>query len=197
MTVLPEWWVISIVATLVMIAVYSVIGYTIWAGVARGHQWRTNPLAVSMGLIFVACTVGHGTHIVHALLPSLGASVTLGEAARAAFDDPRLALWHVFAAVIAVWYLTLRNRLKIVWQGAALFEDMKQREARALDIHDSVVQGLAEAKLAIELGKRDEGLAHVNATLEDAKRIITDILGEEGSVVELGAGDLRRQQAGG
>lgn len=192
-----ELWWLAAAANVVMIVVYSVIGYTIWSNVARGRQWRSNPLAVSMGAIFVVCTLGHGAHLVHAFLPSFGSDLELGRAARATFTDWRFVAWDVTTAIVAVWYLSLRGRLKLVWRGAALFEDMKERQRHALDMHDSVVQGLAKAKLALDVGNRAEGMQYIEETLADSKRIITDILGEEGSEIALGAGRLRRKASAG
>lgn len=192
-----ESWAIGVGATIIMVLSYAVIAYILIEGLAHGRQWAVNPIGVATALVFVSCTLGHGAHVVHALLPSLGVDVPRAMAARAVFEDPRLWVWNLGAAVVAIWYLSLRNRLKVVYGGAALCEDMANRQKEALDIHDNVVQGLAEAKLALDLGERARALSIVDDTLADAKHLITDILGEEGSQIALGAGDLRREQPGG
>lgn len=189
-------WMVGVGATSIMVFSYLVIAYILIVGLAEGRQWAANPIGVATALVFVSCTLGHGAHVVHALLPSLGIDIDRALAARTVYGDWRLWGWNLFAAAVAIWYLTLRNRLKVVYGGAALCEDMAQREKEALDIHDNVVQGLTQAKLALELGERGQALTIISITLADAKHIITDILGEEDSALALGAGELQRQQPG-
>jgi len=59
-----------------------------------------------------------------------------------------------------------------------------------------VVQGLARAKLALDLGRRDEGARAVEETLDAAKGIMSGLLGREHSGTPLGAGELRRTAPG-
>lgn len=65
---------------------------------------------------------------------------------------------------------------------------LRERERQALDIHDNVVQGLAEAQLAFDLGRNDQAREAVERTLAVARRMVTDLLGEPA----LEPGDLRR-----
>ncbi len=95
-----------------------------------------------------------------------------------------------------MWYLTLRGRFPALVRGAAIFEDMRERQRQALQIHDNVVQGLTAAKLNFELGQHDEGLASVEETLAASRRIITDLLGDEGHETALHPGDFRRASTG-
>jgi hypothetical protein len=74
-------------------------------------------------------------------------------------------------------------------------EDRRARERQALDIHDNIVQGLAEAQLAFDVGRPEQAREAVDRTLAAARRLITDLLGEPGSGTELGPGDLRRDTA--
>lgn len=62
----------------------------------------------------------------------------------------------------------------------------EEREREALDIHDNIVQGLAEAKLAFDLGRPEQAREAVERTLEQARRIVTDLMEDPGP------GDLRR-----
>jgi signal transduction histidine kinase len=62
----------------------------------------------------------------------------------------------------------------------------KERERHALDVHDNIVQGLAEAQLAFDLGRNDQARDAVERTLAQARRIVTELMGEPGP------GDLRR-----
>ena len=62
----------------------------------------------------------------------------------------------------------------------------REREQEALDIHDNIVQGLAEAQLAFDLGRPEQAREAVDRTLAQARRIVTELMGEPGP------GDLRR-----
>ena len=61
-----------------------------------------------------------------------------------------------------------------------------EREREALDIHDNIVQGLAEAQLAFDLGRPEQAREAVERTLAQARRIVTELMGEPEP------GDLRR-----
>ena len=72
-----------------------------------------------------------------------------------------------------------------------MFEDLKLRRREALDIHDNIVQGLAVAKIAIELDRKEEGLAALEKTIGASRKIITELLGE-GPETRLRLGELTR-----
>jgi hypothetical protein len=61
-----------------------------------------------------------------------------------------------------------------------------------MEINDSIVQGLTVAKYALDSGKDEHSRDAIEETLRKARVLITDLLGEPGSEVELGPGDLRR-----
>lgn len=195
-----ELWTVGVAATAVMTLAYVGIAATLGRGLAEGRQWATNPLGVATALIFATCAGGHGMHVMHAALPVVGTDLALGSAARVVFGDPRLVVVNVAAAAIGVWYLSLRNRFKLLWRGSALFDDMRQRHDRALDIHDNVVQNLTQAKLALDAGEREHAIDLVDDTLEDSKHLITEILGEGRSGAELEialeSGEMRRPERG-
>lgn len=69
--------------------------------------------------------------------------------------------------------------------GASLIE--QEREQHALDVHDNIVQGLAEAKLAFDVGRPEQAREAVERTLAQARRIVTELLGAPQP------GDLRRE----
>lgn len=194
-----DLWTFGAVATAVASLAYVGIAATLIRGLARGRQWATNPLGTATTLIFLTCAAGHGMHVMHAALPVVGTDLALGSAARAVFGDPRLVVVNVGAAAVGVWYLSLRNRFKLLWRGSAMFDDMRQRQDRALDIHDSVVQNLAQAKLALDDGDREHAIELVDETLEDSKHLITEILGEGRSGAELEialeSGEMRRPES--
>jgi signal transduction histidine kinase len=62
----------------------------------------------------------------------------------------------------------------------------EEREREALDIHDNIVQGLAEAQLAFDVGRPEQAREAVERTLAQARRIVTELMGDPGP------GDLRR-----
>jgi hypothetical protein len=65
------------------------------------------------------------------------------------------------------------------------------KRTQALALNDAVVQGLATSKMSLELGDHERGLRAVTSTLERAKTIVTDLLGEAG---EVEPGDLVREE---
>jgi len=196
---------ITALANVVLVLVYGSIALIMLHGLVRGRQWASNPIATATFAIFAACTVGHGLHLEDTLLPYTGVllgytdtaqAAAVTEAARATFSDPLLLVWDVFTAMVAAWYWTIRSRFALLFHGAALCEDMATRTKQAMELHDNVVQGLTRAKLALDLGRREEGAAVVDETLAASKHIIADILGRE-ATIGLGPGDLRRETPGG
>lgn len=61
----------------------------------------------------------------------------------------------------------------------------------ALALNDSIVQGLAAAKMALELGDTDRAERVIDETLSAARTIISDLLREVG--VDIKPGDLVRR----
>ena len=67
----------------------------------------------------------------------------------------------------------------------------------ALEINDTVVQGLVVAKMSLELGDTERAGAAIDSSLAAAKGIITGLLGEgeaglsPGAILRRGAADLR------
>lgn len=69
------------------------------------------------------------------------------------------------------------------------------RRQQALEINDNIVQGLAVAKYAFELGQHDRARAAVEGTLDAARKIISDLLEELGDEAEILPGSLQRDRA--
>lgn len=196
-----EWWMATAAANAVIVVVYALVAISMIRAIIDGRQLRSNPLLTATAAIFVTCTLGHGAHLAHSLLPAAAIWGEGGEAARAsvaaAYGDWRLLAWDAVTAVVAVAFLALRSRFAVMTRGAAFCEDLAKREAQALQMHDNIVQGLAHAKLALELGQREEGYQAIEETLAASRRIITDVLGQEGHGLALGAGDIRRKTPAG
>ena len=186
-------WQLSTAANAVIGIAYLAIAYIIIGGLVRTHQVTTNKLGLATGLIFLTCGFHHGTHSIHMLLPSFGVHDQHAQNLRNSWHWPSVA-WDILGAGVALYYLSLRGSYASVLRGAQLFEDMKVRERQALEINDNIVQGLSVAKYALDQGQDQKSKAAVEDTLKHAREIITELLGEEGSEVALGPGELRRQR---
>lgn len=188
-----QWWHLGAAANIVITAMYLAIAYSITRRlINQGGRLRDNPLATATAGIFLTCAVHHGGHPLHQLLPAVGNDAVIGDAMRAAFNEAHVALWDVVTAAVAIWYWTLRGRFPALVRGAALFEDLRERQRQALEIHDNIVQGLATAKLSFETDDTAGGMAAVEHTLVASRKIISDLLGDEALADGLSPGDLRR-----
>ncbi|MCW2752893.1 MAG: hypothetical protein JWQ32_304 [Marmoricola sp.] len=177
-------WTVGLIGNAVIMVAYMLITLAIVLPLARSHQLRTNPLGAATGAIFFTCSIHHGAHALHMLLPSLGITDPQGLAMRQAWAWP-LAIWDVIGALTAVYYWTLRRNYSSLMHGAQLFEDLRQRERQALELNDTVLQGLVVAKMALDLnqpGRSQEALA---SSISAASRIITDLLGRSPDGAEL------------
>jgi hypothetical protein len=186
-------WQIVTAENVVIAAAYLGISYAILSGLTRTDQLRTNKLGTATGLIFLTCAVHHGARSIHMLLPLIGLGKQHGLAMRAAWDW-QTAVWDLATAAVGLYYLSLRGSYASVLRGAQMFEDLKVRQRQALEINDNIVQGLTVAQYHLERGKDQHGRAAIEDTLRRAQQLITDLLGEAGSEVELGPGDLRRTE---
>ncbi len=177
-------------ANLIVTLAYVSIAVHILRGVHAGGTWRTNPLAVATGLIFLTCAAGHAGHVSHLVDPAT-------QEASLQVYDLHLVVIDGVTAVIAIRYWLLRGRFPALVRGAAVFEDLNARREEALDVHDRVVQRLATAKLAFDLGEHDRGLQALEDGLTASREIVTQLIGDEqASTATLGASGLRRKDAG-
>lgn len=188
-----ELWQLSTAANLVIGAAYLCIAYIIFSGLFETKQLTSNKLGLATGLIFITCGVHHGSHSIHMLLPSFGVDDSQAMALRESWHWPSIA-WDMIGAGVALFYLSLRGSYHSVLRGAALFEDMKARERQAVEINDNIVQGLSVAKYALDQGKDEQSREAIEDSLKKARELITELLGEKGTEVELGPGDLRRER---
>ncbi|WP_433363643.1 ATP-binding protein [Actinoplanes sp. CA-142083] len=124
------WWQLTALANAVILAAYLAISLAIARGLWRSRQWRNNPLGLATAAIFFSCAVHHGSHTVHLLMPYFGGDMHAGMAMRMAFGmDFQAAGWDTVTALLAVWYWTLRGRFPALVRGAAVFEDLRLRQA--------------------------------------------------------------------
>lgn len=188
-----SWWYLGAVANVVIAVAYFLISAAIVVPLVRSRQLWVNRLGTATGLIFWSCAMGHAGHAAHLLLPALGMEEHAGLALRQAFS------WHVaigdaMTATIGIWYWSLRKTYAPLMRGAALFEDMKESQRRALQINDNIVQGLTVAKMALELDQREKSEQALEEALASARGIISDLLGKAGAENRLGAGELVRNE---
>ena len=66
---------------------------------------------------------------------------------------------------------------------------VEQRQQQALQINEGIVQGIAVAKMALELGDNERALDTLDRTLTAAKRVISHLLLDH--VDEIRPSDLR------
>jgi PAS domain S-box-containing protein len=80
-----------------------------------------------------------------------------------------------------------------VVEAAAIARDISQRRQmeeelaksqrkQALELNDTVIQGLAAAKMSLEMNDSERGLRALTTTLENAKHIVTRLFDEAGGV---------------
>jgi len=177
-------WSVGASCNAVIMLAYLLIALAIVVPLARSGQLRTNPLGAATAAIFFTCAVHHGSHAIHMVLPSLGVADAQGLAMRTAWDWP-LALWDVVGAAVAVYYWTLRRNYSSLMQGAKLFEDLREREQQALELNDTVLQGLVVAKMALDLDDPDKAQAALSSSITSASRIITGLLDSNHSPLDL------------
>ncbi|MCW2764383.1 MAG: hypothetical protein JWO11_342 [Nocardioides sp.] len=177
-------WQVGLVANAIIGLAYFLIVLAIVIPLARSHQLRTNPLGAATAAIFFTCAVHHGAHSMHLLLPSIGVDDPEGLAMRHAWDWP-MATWDVVGALVAAYYWTLRRNYSSLMEGAQLFEDMRTREQQALELNDSVLQGLVVAKMALDLDQPKKAEEALTTSIDSASRIITNLLGSEHFAIQL------------
>ena len=187
-------WRIGAAANLVVMLMYFMIVAAILVPLIKEKQIRANRLGTATAAIFFTCAVHHGSHSIHTLLPTLGVDSASGLAMRQAFD-PFQVVWDLVTAAMGIYYWTLRRTYGSLMSGAKLFEDMRERQKQALEINDNIVQGLATAKLSLELDQHQMTREALESTLASARNLITDLLGDVAEKQTFEAGDLRRSRA--
>ena len=85
--------------------------------------------------------------------------------------------------------VTERQRIE---EAALVLRDAEARRKQALEITDSVVQSMAAASYAIELGSPEAASHAVTTALDSAHEIVSDLLTEQNEASPIGPGDLVR-----
>jgi hypothetical protein len=98
-------------------------------------------------------------------------------------------------AVGRVWSFRDVTRQKQLEEDRLRLHDAEARHQQALELNDTVVQGLAVARMALELDLADKAEATVVDTLETARSIVSDLLIDVEKRGGLKPGDLIRKEA--
>ena len=173
------WWMLGAACNAVIAVAYFMIVLAIARPLVQSRQLRTNAMAAATAAIFLTCAVHHGAHVVHMLMPYAGVDTVQGNAMRAAWG-PELALWDLVGAVVGVYYWTLRGGFGANNNSPQLFKDQHEREQRALELNDAVLQGMVVARMALDLGERRKGLSALDGSINAASRMITELIGDDG-----------------
>jgi hypothetical protein len=166
------------VCNAVIAAAYFMIVSAIARPLVRSRQLRSNAMGAATAAIFLTCAVHHGAHVVHMLMPYAGVDIVQGNGMRAAWG-PELALWDLLGAAVAAYYWTLRGGFGPSDQSPQLFKDQHEREQRALELNDAVLQGMVVARMAFDLGERRRGLSALDGSIDAASRMITELIGDD------------------
>lgn len=82
---------------------------------------------------------------------------------------------------------------KVAEDARVALREAELRRRQALELNDTIVQGLAAASMAIDLGEQERAINSIRSTLEKAQGLVTDLLADlypEGVT----PGDLVREQ---
>ena len=186
------WWMVGAACNAVISIAYFMIAYAIARPLIASRQLRSNALGAATAAIFVTCAVHHGAHFVHMLMPYAGVDLERGMAMRQAWG-PGLAIWDFVGAVVASYYWTLRGGFGGQDASPQLFKDQVEREQRALELNDAVLQGMVVARMALDLGERKRGMAALDSSIASASQMITDLLNDDRG--QLGNRPLRSSPA--
>jgi hypothetical protein len=173
-----QWWMLGAASNGVIAVAYFMISFVITRGLLRGGQLASNRLGAATAAIFLSCAVHHGAHMVHMLMPYTGVDLHQGLAMREAWG-PELAFWDLLSAVIAIYYWTLRGGFNSVGASPQLFADQHEREQRALELNDAVLQGMVVARMAFDLNEPQRAMNALDGSIAAASKMITELIGDE------------------
>ena len=173
-----QWWMLGAASNGVIAVAYFMISFVITRGLLKGGQLRSNRLGAATAAIFLSCAVHHGAHMVHMLMPYAGVDLHQGLAMREAWG-PQLAFWDLLSAGIGVYYWTLRGGFGSVGASPQLFADQHEREQRALELNDAVLQGMVVARMSFDLNEPQRAMNALDGSIAAASKMITELIGDE------------------
>ena len=172
-----HWWQVYMAANFVIAAAYWGITTVVAMPLIESKQIRANRLGTATAAIFFTCGLSHIVHGIHLLAPTLGFAVDEGTALRNGADLHQV-IADAAVAGIAIYYWSLRQTYAPLMRGAKLFDDLRERQRQALEINDNIVQGLSVAHMALVLEDTKMSREALESTLEKARGIISDLLGD-------------------
>jgi hypothetical protein len=119
----------------------------------------------------------------------LGAIAVSDDPANAATVATRLGLLLTIAFIAHFLSRELARSEDLIHR----YQQNELRHRQALEINDSIVQGLVVAKFALEKGEHSQGKQAVERTLTAAGKLVSDLIGDSAEGVE--PGDLVRTEA--
>ena len=191
---MADFWLIGLITNAVAGTAFLAVAAVLLLNAVRTKHVRNNPLGVATVVLYLTCGGGHIVRTLQLLDVPLGIASAAGVAVQLEYNT-NYHMWviDILTAIAGVSYWMMRSRFPALVSGAAVFEDLRARQRRAIEINDNIVQGLSRAKLALDMGEKAEGDEVVAETLGKARHIITGLLGEE----DVQAGSLRRKTPGG
>lgn len=166
---------VGLISNVVMALAYLLICLAIVIPLARSKQLRSNLLGAATALIFLTCAVHHGMLALDLLAPALAADGEQPVALPESYSWS-MGVWDVVGMLVAVYYWGQRRSYAPLMDGAQLFQDLRQREQQALEINDTVLQGLVVARMALDLDDPQRAHDSLAASISSASQIITDLL---------------------
>ncbi|MHB8584793.1 MAG: hypothetical protein ACYDDF_03010 [Thermoplasmatota archaeon] len=189
-----DFWWIGLAANAIVAVAFLAVAAVLAVNAIKTKHVKNNPLGIATVALYITCGGGHVVHTLQLLDVPLGHITAAGLAIEAEYNtDWHMWMIDVLTAMAGVAYWMMRKRFPALVSGAAVFEDLRDRQRHALEIHDSVVQGLVRAKMALDMDQTAESDAALEETLGKARGIITDLLGRD----EIKPGALRREKPGG
>ena len=148
--------------------------FLIWAALRLGPHGAAAANLIVAGIAVAYTANGHGGFV---------------EGTR----DDSLLISQTFMAVAAVTSLLLAAIVAERQRAEADTAAMRRREA--LEINDNIVQGLAVARYAAQLGRRELVESAIESTLADARTMIGELVGDLPPDTLTRPGALRRRSA--
>ena len=168
-----DGWTLGLAANAVIAAAYLAVALLLSLNISRTKQWMANPLAAGTFFLYLTCGGGHA--VIALELAGLSGYAPATDGARLLYGSWTLWAWDVVTAGVGVWYWTMRGRFPDLVSGTAVFEDLRQRQKRAVEINDNVVQGLVRAKLSLDMNRDAEGREALHETIEASQRIVSEL----------------------
>lgn len=168
------WWIGAVANGVIALAYFAIAGL-LMINLHRTRQWLSNPLAAATAFVFFTCAGGHAIYGLQVAEAMLGSTSAAAVGAREMYGSAHMWGWDALTAIVGVLYLTMRRKFPDLVRGAALYEDLRVRQRRAMEINDNVVQGIVLARLNFDLARDDDGQRALHETLSASARIADEI----------------------